>query len=129
MSSNVVLIPDTNPSKIEEYVKNIDDSKYQATPLCDGQTCGSVAFNSLMAGRKDDNKELRFGDNFIKGALDVIGSKVIPDGEEYMDRLKNYGYNSFIAQEYDTELEEQLRQQTLKNSRNKQETTFDFKTI
>jgi hypothetical protein len=82
-----------------------------------------------MAGRKDDNKELRFGDNFIKGALDVIGSKVIPDGEEYMDRLKNYGYNSFIAQEYDAELEEQLRQQTLKNSRNKQETTFDFKTI
>lgn len=116
--SDVVLLPHADSKKIEDYINSVDDSKYSLYG-CDGQTCGSVAYNALSHG---------IGLNGNKpNSLQTLWSYIVPDGEENGQVLQQTGnYKTFTAREIDEQKEAELRKKSLTNTRNRTETQFDF---
>lgn len=117
-SAEVTLVPDVDSGKIEEYINSIDDTKYNLH-TCKGQTCGSVAYRALSAGAGKDGSKPK--------TLQALWSYIVPDGEENRQVLQQTGnYKTFTASEVNEEKEEELRNRSLTNSRNRSETKFDF---
>lgn len=120
-NSEVVLIPNINSSKLEKYISNLDDSKY-GIYRCNGQTCGSVAYQALSHGLGSNGSKPK--------TLQTIWSLLVPDGEENMQVLQQTGnYKTFIAQEIDEQKESDLLNKSLENTRNRKEAAFDFANI
>lgn len=89
--ANVTLIPDADPSRIENYVTNLRDDDYRAYNLCgNDKTCATVAFDALNIGSNTPTTETGF-----RAWLDRKGADIMPDGKNYANRLRNRGYKSF----------------------------------
>lgn len=119
--SEVILIPNTDSQKIENYINSVDDTQYNLYG-CNGQTCGSVAYRALSHGIGSDGSKPR--------GLQTLWSYIMPDGEENGQVLQHSGnYPTFTAREIDEQKEEELRNRSLTNTRNRTETQFDFSNL
>lgn len=89
--ANVTLIPDSDPTRIENYINSIPDDDYRAYNICgNDKTCATVAFDALIQGSNTPTTETGF-----RAFADKQGAELIPDGKNYAKRLQNRGFRSF----------------------------------
>ena len=120
--ANVTLIPDADPSRIENYVNNLRDDDYRAYNLCgNDKTCATVAFNALNIGSNTPTTETGF-----KALWDKKGADIMPDGKNYANRLQNRGYRSFEVTPQSYNKEHTARILGLHRARRQEEAVADF---